>query len=94
VDFVNPFDEDAAALAKREPPARPPATSKNGDPEFLTVKEVAEIVRLHERVVRRAIRRGELRASKPCGRIRIRRADLEAWLKDSELATVPSIHDI
>jgi len=60
--------------------------------EFLSVREAAEIVGLSEKALRRAIRDGELPASKPRGRIRIRRADIEAWIKSSRIE--PSVHDI
>jgi len=50
-------------------------------PELLTVDEVAERSRFSTKTVRRAIRRGELRASKPCGRWRIRPCDFEDWVE-------------
>jgi excisionase family DNA binding protein len=52
--------------ATADPETRPDAAG-----EFLTVKEVANIVKLHEKVIRRAYESGELRAYKPRGRIRI-----------------------
>ena len=48
--------------------------------EILTVKELAWRSKLSEKAVRNAIRRGELRASKLCGRWRIRETDYESWV--------------
>lgn len=53
----------------------------------LTVDDVAELVQLGPEAVRRAVRRGELRASKLGGRIRIRRDDVNAWIEAQTLAT-------
>ena len=50
---------------------------------FLTPSEVAEITGLHVAVVRRAIDRGDLKASKLCSRLRIRRADFNAWVEQN-----------
>ena len=60
--------------------------------EYLDKREAAEVVGLAEKTIERAILRGELRAFKPAGRVRIRRADLNQWV-DSSLV-VPTIHDI
>jgi excisionase family DNA binding protein len=49
--------------------------------EILTVNELAQRSKLGEKAVRNAIRRGELRASKLCGRWRIRESDYEAWVE-------------
>ncbi len=53
----------------------------------MTVDDVAELVQLGPEAVRRAVRRGELRASKLGGRIRIRRDDVNAWIEAQTLAT-------
>ncbi|MCU1500619.1 MAG: Helix-turn-helix domain [Acidimicrobiales bacterium] len=50
---------------------------------LLTVTEVAERVKLDETTVRRAIRRGELRAAKICRQIRVRDTDLEEWFEEN-----------
>ncbi len=51
--------------------------------EFLSIAQVAERLGLSTKAVRRAIERGELRAAKICGRIRIRREDVDAWVEES-----------
>lgn len=57
--------------------------------EILTVEEVARRSKLGEKAVRNAIRRGELRASKLCGRWRIREKDYEAWFDSGRLVVRP-----
>jgi excisionase family DNA binding protein len=47
---------------------------------LLTVSEVAEATGLSSNAVYRAIAAGELRASKLRRRLRVQRADLEAWI--------------
>jgi excisionase family DNA binding protein len=47
---------------------------------LLSAAEVAERVGLSTKAVRRAIERGDLPASKLCGRIRVRAEDLDAWI--------------
>ena len=47
---------------------------------LLTVSEVAEATGLSANAVYRAIAAGELRASKLRRRLRVQRADLEAWI--------------
>jgi len=54
-----------------------------GSERFLTPQEVAQITGLHVAVVRRAIERGDLKASKLCSRLRIRRADFDAWVEQN-----------
>lgn len=53
-----------------------PAKSK----EFYSPQEISDMVDLHVAVIRRAVDRGELRAYKICGKLRISRPDYEAWL--------------
>ena len=60
--------------------------------EYLDAGEAATIVGLHERTIKRAIQRGELRAFKPAGQIRVRREDLNEWIESS--VVVPTSHDI
>ena len=51
------------------------------DPEFLTILEVAELLRLAERTAYDLVRKGRIPgAAKVGGQWRIRRADLDAWL--------------
>lgn len=47
---------------------------------LLTLQEAALIARLKEMALRRAIDRGELPAFKLCSRVRIERAELDAWM--------------
>jgi excisionase family DNA binding protein len=67
-----PFDDDLS----------PETTS----PGYLTIAEAAQIVRCHERTIRRAIERGALRAGRVRGAnaarggFRIRPRDLDRWL--------------
>ena len=56
---------------------RPPADAD----ALLSPEEVARRCGLSRRAVYRAIERGELRASRLCSRIRIRAADVEAWVE-------------
>ena len=62
------------------------------DPAYLDKKEAAAILGLNPKTIERAILRGELRAYKPAGKVRIRRADLDAWVEANVVN--PSIHDI
>jgi excisionase family DNA binding protein len=52
---------------------------------LLTVSEVAERVGLSTKAVRRAIERGELPASKLCGRIRVRPEDVDEWIESNRV---------
>jgi excisionase family DNA binding protein len=56
-------------------------------PEFLTVREVAGLVRLSETAVRRAVRDGELEAVKLRGQIRISEGAVRAWVAKSTVAS-------
>ena len=60
---------------------------------MLTVKEAAAVVRLTQWAIYRAIQRGELTAYKPGGRLRIREADLDAWLESTRvhMETPPAV---
>lgn len=49
--------------------------------QYLTVDQVGQLVQLHPEVVRRAIRRGELQASRLCGRLRVSQQDFLAWIE-------------
>jgi excisionase family DNA binding protein len=51
------------------------------DLEFLTPKEVAPILRVSKQHISSLIRRKELPAVKVGRCVRIRRADLEAWIQ-------------
>lgn len=61
--------------------ARPPADAD----ALLSPEQVARRCGLSRRAVYRAIERGELRASRLCSRIRIRGADVEAWVDGNKI---------
>jgi len=48
-------------------------------PAFLTLREVAELLRLHERTIREYVRRGELTGRIIGGRWRFRREDVDSF---------------
>jgi len=50
---------------------------------FLTLREVAEVLRLHPRTVREYVRRGELKGRVIGGRYRFRRCDLDAFFENA-----------
>lgn len=52
---------------------------------LLTAAQTAERVGLSTKAVRRAIERGELPASKLCGRIRVRPADVDSWIEANRI---------
>jgi excisionase family DNA binding protein len=58
-------------------------------PDLLTLDEACAHVRLSPWALRRAIARGELRAYKPAGRIRISPDALAAWLESTAPAAEP-----
>lgn len=58
--------------------------------QLLTVAQVAEQTGLAEWTIRRAIRDGELTASKLRGRLRVDALDLEAWVQDSRVVPSPA----
>jgi excisionase family DNA binding protein len=62
------------------------------DEKYLTKEQAANIVGLHPKTIEREIQRGNLRAFKPAGKIRIHPDDLTAWLASSAVA--PSVHAI
>lgn len=47
--------------------------------DFLTPRQVAELTQLSYHSVLRAIKDGELRATRLRGKLRVRRLDLDAW---------------
>jgi excisionase family DNA binding protein len=55
------------------------------DERLLTTRDVATHCGLSTRAVYDAIRRGELKATRICSRIRIRPEDLDAWLAAGEV---------
>ncbi len=53
---------------------------------MLTVQEAADLVRLTQWTIYRAIARGALVAYKPGGRLRINEDDLQAWLESTRVS--------
>jgi excisionase family DNA binding protein len=62
-------------------------TSNDFGEEFLTVAEVAELLKLNQQTVRNWIDQGFLPALKVGRRVRIRRSDLERVLQDGATRT-------
>ena len=60
-------------------------TSSDFGEEFLTVAEVAELLKLNQQTVRNWIDQGSLPALKVGRRVRIRRSDLERVLEDGAM---------
>ena len=58
---------------------------------MLSSREVAEHLGVSIDAVRRAIRSGALAAYKPCGRIRVREEDLQAYLDGQRVAAQTTI---
>ena len=50
---------------------------------LLTIREAAEVLRLHPRTVREYVRRGEIEGRIIGGRWRFRRADLDAFFENA-----------
>ena len=63
-------------------PARNQLAKPIGD-RLLTLPEVAEILRLNSRTVRKYVRRGKIEARIIGGRWRFRRADLDAFFESA-----------
>jgi excisionase family DNA binding protein len=58
--------------------------------EFLTVQEVAELLRVNQQTVRNWIERGQLRALRVgTRRVRVRRSDLDAFIAAGSTARRP-----
>jgi excisionase family DNA binding protein len=57
---------------------------------LLSVTDVAGVLGLDPETIRRAIRRGELPASKPAGRIRIDPQAVLAWLQETTVSSRPA----
>jgi excisionase family DNA binding protein len=61
------------------------------DDAYLTVLEVAELLRLNQQTVRNIIDRGELRAVRVGPRrVRVRQSDLDAFIADSSSQMGPT----
>jgi excisionase family DNA binding protein len=59
--------------------------------EFKSPKEIARLCGLSPRAIYRAISRGELRASRLCGRLRCRTIDVEDWIEHNLVVPVPTL---
>jgi excisionase family DNA binding protein len=59
---------------------------------FIDKKRAADIVALSPKTIERLIQRGDLRAAKLAGKVRIRCEDLFAWI-DANVVQ-PSVHDV
>lgn len=57
--------------------------------DFLTIEEVAELMRCEHRTVRRAIRSGDLEAAMMGGKYLIRREAIEAWFARHTVSPAP-----
>jgi hypothetical protein len=57
--------------------------------EVLRAKDIAERLHVHPRSVRRAIARGELRASRACG-LRVLASDAAEWWRSRAVAATPA----
>jgi excisionase family DNA binding protein len=62
-------------------------------PVYLDKKQAAEIVSLNPKTIERLVHRGELSGFRLAGKIRIRQADLYAWIESQRVAG-PTIHNI
>lgn len=69
-----------ALVPKGSPP--PDLTRRE---EYLSPADVAEMLDLHVKVIRRAVADGELAAFKVRNRIRIRQSDLDSWLDSNRI---------
>jgi excisionase family DNA binding protein len=70
-------------------PAEPERQQHRSSGTYMTVKEIAKDIDLHEKVVRRAIEAGELPATKVRNRIRVKRSDYEAWVEANKVEPYP-----
>src|SRR5437660_4154534 len=92
IAFIEALGEDALRLlALRLQPysgdASLPAGASNGS--LLSVADAVAITRLSDKTIRRAIDRGDLVARKVCGRLRVARNDLDAWIDAPAARDVP-----
>lgn len=60
--------------------------------DLLGIAEVAKRAALSQKAVRRAIDRGELVASKMCGRIRVAPEAFDRWVSDSTIRPDVPVH--
>jgi excisionase family DNA binding protein len=62
--------------------------------EFKSPKEIASLCGLSPRAIYRAISRGELPASRLCGRLRCRTVDVENWIERNLVEPVPTLKQL
>jgi excisionase family DNA binding protein len=62
--------------------------------EFKSPKEIASICGLSPRAIYRAISRGELRATRLCGRLRCRTVDVEKWIERNLVQSAPTLKQL
>jgi excisionase family DNA binding protein len=62
--------------------------------EFKSPKEIASLCGLSPRAIYRAISRGELRATKLCGRLRCRMVDVDEWIERNLVQPVPTLKQL
>lgn len=56
---------------------------------YLTLTDAVEIIPVAPITLRRAIKRGDLPAYKPAGRLLVREDHLEAWIESRQVTTDP-----
>jgi excisionase family DNA binding protein len=59
--------------------------------ELLTPRQVSELAQMSYHAVLRAVNDGELTASRLRGRLRVRRADFDAWVDGSRITPVKAV---
>lgn len=79
-------DVDLARLDSARDRLRASAADRD---RYLTVAEIAELVRMDEKTVRRAIRAGRLPAFQPGGRYLVREQDARNWIETRPATTRP-----
>jgi excisionase family DNA binding protein len=61
---------------------------------FKSPNEIAELCGLSRRAIYRAIARGELRATRLCGRLRCHAANVEDWIRANRIEPVPNLKQL
>ena len=61
---------------------------------FKSPKEIAQLCGLSTRAIYRAIARGELRATRLCGRLRCHSADVEHWIDGNRVEPVSNLKQL
>ena len=58
--------------------------------DFLTIREVADLLKVSDKTVRRLEARGELPGFRVGAQVRFRREDIDAWVEAQQRASRPS----